>query len=348
MIGTLLSLTLPQLTDTMADVVSKTATCLSQINVSLGDKATQAGLNLNSDISFLGNRATNVGGVVMVDGNNPTAAGSIYYHSGEFYAIDGTGTIKLTNLGALNAAGIGGIGGDYGGVNPALESYDNATGQYRFYTNGGTHAWADIAAHGLILEGTAGTTELTCDSSVTVNQTLPIGRINSTDLLAWDGTKIIPAGATNTYGTGLKLGGPISVSDIHISTNKQVRIPLSWGVTSGAGLTLGQYNLTSTGAGWNWLGALPVGTGDVINFISATFQTVGAGTKKVELYSNSNGSSGAGTLVQSFTSSSGTSPLTIVGSLTSPPTVADGTYYYVLVTGPGGDVFTSATYSTTR
>lgn len=346
MIGTNLNLTLPQLGDTIATIVSKTATALSAIQTSIADKATQAGLNLNSDISFLGNRATNVGGVVMVDGNNPTAAGSIYYHSGEFYAIDATGTIKLTNLGALNASGIGGIGGDYGGVNPALESYDNTTGQYRFYTNGGTHAWADIAAHGLFLEGATNTTEFTTDNSVNANQVVPWGKINSTDLLAWDGAKIIPAGGTNTYGTGLKLGGDITYQNSHYTASKQWVVPL-YVFLPNATVAVGFGNVTSQTTTYSWFSsALPVASGDQIVQATVTFSTVGAGTKTIEVHRRDASFANDAT-VGTASSTSTTTPLTIIASLTE--TVDTSHQYYIKVAGAAsGDVFNMVTFSANR
>src|ERR1700685_1224715 len=149
MIGTNLNLVLPLLTDTMATIVAKTATALSAIEVSIADQATVSAINIASAFTINRNQLTNVAGTTYVDGNNPTAAGSVYYHSNEVYLVDGHGPIKLTSVGAINVSGIGGIGGDYGGLNPALESYNLASGQYRFYINPATPTWADLAAHAM-------------------------------------------------------------------------------------------------------------------------------------------------------------------------------------------------------
>lgn len=144
MIGTNLNLDLPTLSDPLATIVSKTVTALSAIQVSIADKATPSALNINSALSMGGNQLTSVGSVTLADGNASAAAGTIYYHLGEFYLIDATGAIQLTASGAINVAGVGGIGGDYGGSNPAQVTYDNASVQYRFMQDGTN--WADVKA----------------------------------------------------------------------------------------------------------------------------------------------------------------------------------------------------------
>lgn len=171
MIGTYLNLDLPLLSDTMSTMVAKTATALGQLRDSIADKASPAGLTIVSDLSFGGNRATNLGGAVFTSGNNPTAAGSMYYSGGEFYLVDATGVIQVTSLGQLKASSFGGIGGDYGGSNPALVSYNTAAGEYRFYVNPGTPVWAGIATKYVLLEGTNGTVKVGVDNAITGNKT---------------------------------------------------------------------------------------------------------------------------------------------------------------------------------
>lgn len=179
MIGTNPNLPLPQTTDTYSIAISKVAAWLSAIGVSLGDKATPGGLNINTALDFGGNAATNITSVQLASGNTPGVPGSIFYYNGEFYAIDSTGTIQLTAAGQLNAASVGGIGGDYGGVNPAQVVYDNASGQYRFYTNGTLGTWADLAAAHLVLEGAAATVTLGVDAALNVARIINIKSLPS-------------------------------------------------------------------------------------------------------------------------------------------------------------------------
>jgi hypothetical protein len=83
-------------------------------------------------------------------------------YEGEVYWINASGALKMTNAGALNAAGLGGIGGDYGGVDPALVTFVAAANRYDFYDDFAGLIWAkgrfggiDIAATGSTGTGTS-------------------------------------------------------------------------------------------------------------------------------------------------------------------------------------------------
>lgn len=170
MIGTNLNLDLPSGSDSMAVIVAKLVAALSLVQDSIADDVTPSGMNINGALDLNGNALTEASSILLASGTAPTPAGSLYYHSGEFYAIDATGTIQLTSLGQLNAAGIGGIVGDYGGVNPARVSYDNASGQYRFTRSAGV--WADGVFQNVILESTAGAVKLSAPSGLSAGYTV--------------------------------------------------------------------------------------------------------------------------------------------------------------------------------
>lgn len=175
MIGTRPTVSLPLLSDTLATLVSKVTTSINNIADSIADKATPAGLNVNAPLSLAGNTLINVASLALVAGTLPTAPGSMYYSGGEFYLIDSTGAVQVTSLGQLNHSAFGVIGGDYGGANPALISYDTATQQYRFYVNGSTHTWASLVAKTLILEDTgSGNTATITPPAMTGSYTLTL------------------------------------------------------------------------------------------------------------------------------------------------------------------------------
>lgn len=148
MVGTDLNLDLPQLNEPLAQIVSKTRAALSSIEDSLADKVTSSALNINAALSFGGNHLTNLGGVVLVDGNVPVAEGSIYYTDGKFYVRDAAGPIQLTANGAINLAAVGAIGGDYGAGSESVE-YDLASGEYRFKKS--ENEWASLVAKDVVL-----------------------------------------------------------------------------------------------------------------------------------------------------------------------------------------------------
>lgn len=137
--GTALNLDLPDLSEDLSTIVAKIVTALSAISDDLTPKIVASEININAGLSFNGNALTGLGSTTLVSGNVPTSPGSIYYSGGEFYVIDATGPIKLTQLGNIAVAGVKGIGGDYGNVgNSALVYFDNLSGEYRFFDGTGT------------------------------------------------------------------------------------------------------------------------------------------------------------------------------------------------------------------
>lgn len=71
------------------------------------------------------------------------------------YWVGLSGAVKITNGANLNAAGIGGIGGDYGGANPALVSFVDASNRYDFYDDSSGLVWAHIRCRSIDISGTA-------------------------------------------------------------------------------------------------------------------------------------------------------------------------------------------------
>lgn len=133
MIGTDLNLVLPELEDTLADIVAKTATALAAIEDSIADAATVAALDIQTALPLNGNALTEVTYIQFVEGNAPDPAieGSIYYSDGAWYVVDSTGPVRIVEDGALTISSVGAIGGDYTSVG-ALVDFDNITDTYRF------------------------------------------------------------------------------------------------------------------------------------------------------------------------------------------------------------------------
>lgn len=235
--GTNLNLVLPSLSDNLATIVSKTAQALSTIQNDLAPKISAGILNINSTLPFNGNAATGLGSIQLVTGNTPTAAGSLYYLNGEFYAIDATGVIQLTLNGALNAAGIGGIVGDYGGVNPARETYVAASGQYQFTSSPGV--WADLVAAHLILEGASGTVKLGVDNAIS-GATIANFKSFPTSGVSF----VVFNAATSTF----EDGGVTQVSNPLVSTNSIKASALKFTTSIQLNIPTGQGVITSSGS----------------------------------------------------------------------------------------------------
>lgn len=108
---------------------------------SKGVKVPSAGLNINADLEMNSNDLTETR-TAAFDNQGAPISGSetraVYVASGELYFNDNSGNqVKITNAGAVNVSGSNGIGGDYGGANPASVFYTDSTELYSFTTDPG-------------------------------------------------------------------------------------------------------------------------------------------------------------------------------------------------------------------
>lgn len=185
--GVDLNLPIPSLSDTQTTVVTKVAQALTAIDTDLADPVLASEININSALEFNGNPALNIG-YATFGGGTPGVVipGAIYYNNGEWFVVDGTATIQLTNAGALNLTLNGGIGGDYAAVS-ALLAYDNAGTRYRFFGAGGT-TLVDLDARKLALNGSGAIVTLGVDAALLANKTINIKSLPTANvgLLAYD------------------------------------------------------------------------------------------------------------------------------------------------------------------
>ncbi len=186
MIGTDLNLVLPSLTEMMAENIGRIRTALSLIEDSMAQKATPAALDMTAPLDMQGNALVDVSSIVFTSGNSSETPGSIFYFAGDWYVVDAVGTIQITDAGQLNAASVGGIKGDYGGVNPAAVTYVDSSGQYVFTESAGVYA--DLVADDLILQGATGSVTFAVDAALAGTRTISIKSLPSSgkSLLVYD------------------------------------------------------------------------------------------------------------------------------------------------------------------
>lgn len=112
-----------------------------------GVQIPSAGININSDLTFATFNATNLRSTRYVNQGSPLAGGSdincVYFSGGNLYVNNNSGQqVQITAGAALNAASIGGIGGDYI-TSGASEFYTNATKTFSFTQSANTSASLD-------------------------------------------------------------------------------------------------------------------------------------------------------------------------------------------------------------
>lgn len=132
---------------------------MSEIETILESKVTPSGMNINAELDMQNQVLLNAD-CVRFENNTSTKTGisnsyRLYVTNGELYFTDGSANVvKLTDGGALNAASIRGILGDYGADTTAQADYTSATGIYRFLKTVSTSTRAAVEAGTLRLAGT--------------------------------------------------------------------------------------------------------------------------------------------------------------------------------------------------
>lgn len=107
----------------------------------------------------------------------PTAANqsnlALATFNNDLYWVNNTGAVKVTSGAGLNASGIAGIGGDYGGSNPAALNFVDATSTYEFYDNFAGSAFAYIKTLGTYVVNGGATALIKYGGVATYNFILP-------------------------------------------------------------------------------------------------------------------------------------------------------------------------------
>ena len=212
MVGTDLNLSLPQLSDTLSVVVSKTATALSAIEDSLASKVTPAGMDISSNLDMSGNLMINAGGLLLTAAtDNPAFPGLAYFYNGEWFLCDNAGAVQITSNGAVNASSIGGISGMSGG---AAVSYDLASQEFRFIASIGVPA--DLSCDDVLLNGSAGSLRLDCGAGITTTRTFTFNELpaSGVSVLVYDAGTSRYVDAQTTRATNV-----VKVTKIDVSGN---------------------------------------------------------------------------------------------------------------------------------
>jgi len=202
------------------------------------------GISLNSALTFNGFDGTDFRSTRFEDQGSPlglsTDVSCLYSAVGELYYNDGNGTqIQLTAGGALNAASIGGIGGDYGS-STATVFYTSGTTTYTFWQDTDEAGLMDCgavtirdtgaSANGITLEAP---NPLSADYTITLPTGLPSAAGFLTMSTTGDlsvtiiGQSVVKSSSTGTFSTSS--GAPVDVTNATVNittTGRPVRIML--------------------------------------------------------------------------------------------------------------------------
>lgn len=221
--------------------------------------------------------------------------GSFFNYQGNLYWQSSSGAAQITAGSAINAASVAGIGGDYGGANPALVYFSDTDQFYYFYDDYGATAWAGGGFR--CVDVHAGYTSalrvrLAFGGAGNYTLTLPpaVPAANGTPLLMDTGGNVTAA-ATGITSLTLGTNNSITLSGTgHVKTGGFIRTYSTGviGVTTGSMVaTLGFYTggpYTNSGPGSifgvNTTGYIPLwfGENESVSQLQIYFMPIGAGS----------------------------------------------------------------------
>lgn len=125
--------------------------CIDRLSVAVPSGSIAAA---TSDLDINNQGLTNIGELVFY-AQDAVPAGAPYgrfaSYGGNVYWVSADGVVQITANGSVNVAGVAGIGGDYGGSDPALVSFVGADETYEFYDDFAAAQWAALKASDLHL-----------------------------------------------------------------------------------------------------------------------------------------------------------------------------------------------------
>jgi hypothetical protein len=290
-IGSSLGLTLPSVGVTAgpdwAELLNEIAQAL--IDAVEDGVSSAIGLTITGDVAMAGFALSNVDHVAWENKAASFAtASALYQRSNNLWYNDGSGNqIQLTVGGALNAASLGGIVGDYGGANPAKVTYGDAAAAYVFTQDPNVPAKIDAGDLLLREAGATGPNAITVKSpaalataySLTLPATLPVGPVqvvtmSSSGALATTAspsvTNLTASGDISATGTVTGVGVATTEADIRHGSRT---VPLTssafrghngdWGDENPSGGSA-YLSPTASGGGANASYNIPIAVGDTL------------------------------------------------------------------------------------
>jgi hypothetical protein len=186
---------------------------LTEVMSRLSSRIPLSSLLNNADFDLNGQNLLNAAYLGLINGaSTPSSspANRLTAYSGNLYWVGASGSVQITSGSGLNSAAIGGINGDYGGVNVASVYMDAATTRYNFYTDFSAGTWAYLRGLGFDIAGSTTSTKRarlawggTSDMTITLPAAVPTGQ----KLLQMDSAGAVTASSTLASGEHITLVG---------------------------------------------------------------------------------------------------------------------------------------------
>jgi hypothetical protein len=157
-IGDAISDTAPAVGTAGPDYATTINALLTEIRSRLISRIPLSSLLTNDDLDLNGQALLNAAYITLAnEAVSPVASpvNRFAAFGGNAWWVSPSGAIQLTDGAALNAAGVGGITGDYSGAGPMEFRYDLANTRYDAFANQSTNTWAYVRARGFDIAGSA-------------------------------------------------------------------------------------------------------------------------------------------------------------------------------------------------
>lgn len=296
------------------------------------------------DLDMDGNSIVNLETLIFQDQPTTPAAtpGTLYYSNDTWWLVTTAGAIQINDGANLNITVNGGIGGDYGGVNPASVRFVDATQRYDFYDDFGGLAWAYARFRGVDITGGATSSVRArinyagaANITLTLPPTLPTSGtsavvISDTGAITHDATISNDIVLTGT--AKVQHGDKWFTVGIGPAVQDGGNLGLTSGLQGGKGLVDGN-KLVTIASGTQFYVPLQTLDNWRIKEVRVYANKFGSGDTTIALYLSVFGSS---TLMATATENA-TGDVTIVATVGSPAVVGAGGHLYVQIDEDDGN-----------
>ncbi len=293
-----------------------------------GVQVPTAGLNIDADLTFGGFSATEVKAVRFTQQATISAftRGLAWKTStNELYAIKSDGTeVRITNGSTLDVTAAAGFGGDYASSD-ALASFDQASGEYRFYSSDATtpDTWGKLSSEQINIHP-AGT------GSNRVQLKAPAGLAASYSVTY---PAALPAA---TRRVSITSAGVMTYDGAHGA--EELCLRWSSGHQSSGTWTPGTTTVASSAGGEIWDIPIPLPVGKRVTSIVIAYQRAGAGTLTFDFVRDDLTNSSGFTVVATTNIASGAGYANITISSINHTLLASNAYSLRFTTGAAADL----------
>lgn len=198
--GNPLNLVYPTVGEATSTAVAKLIAMFQVLQADIEAKILPSEFSWTSDLTAQGHSLSNLSKIQL--DNLASAAGlptgTVYMQSGDIFVQTASGAVRLTLNGQINASGLGGISGDFGGSNPARVTYTDLTDTYTFTAD--TNDYSELECQSVKLRNNGNWTTVKADPATSTAQAWTLGAQNTSGiaLLRQSNTGIVQSTGTVT------------------------------------------------------------------------------------------------------------------------------------------------------